>query len=74
MKIQYTASRTEATLHIKTCVFRASHHERVVRAALRAAPDTRVTHSGTFVIYTHISGDPAQILAATREARREAEE
>lgn len=39
-----------------------------------AAPDARVTHTGTFVIHTRIAGDPAQILAATREARREEEE
>lgn len=74
MKIQYIATSTEGTLHIKSCVFRAFIHERVVRAALMAAPDARVTHTGTFVIHTRIAGDPAQILAATREARREEEE
>lgn len=74
MKIQYVASPTEATLHIRTCVLWAFLHERVVRAALKAAPDARVTHTGTLFIYTRISGDPTQILAATREARREQEE
>jgi len=74
MKIQYIATSTEGTLHIKSCVLRAFIHERVVRAALMAAPDARVTHTGTFVIHTRIAGAPAQILAATREARREEEE
>ena len=74
MKIQYIATSTEGTLHIKSFFLQAFIHERVVRAALMAAPDARVTHTGTFVIHTRISGDPAQILAATREARREEEE
>lgn len=74
MKIQYIATPAEATLHIQTCVFRAFFHERVVRAAVTAAPDARVTHTGTFVIHTRIAGDPVEILKATREARREEEE
>ncbi|KAA5974398.1 MULTISPECIES: hypothetical protein [Pantoea] len=74
MKIQYIATPAEATLHIRTCVFRAFFHERVVRAAVTAAPDARVTHTGTFVIHTRIAGDPVEILKATREARREEEE
>ncbi|WP_312041103.1 hypothetical protein [Pantoea eucalypti] len=74
MKIQYIATPTEGTLLIKTCVLLAFLHDRVVRSALMAAPDARITHSGTFVIHTRLSGDPAQILAATREARREEEE
>lgn len=71
MKIQYIASPAEGTLLIKSCVIRAFRHDRVVRAAAIAAPAARVTHTGTFVIHTRISGDPTQILAATREARRE---
>ncbi len=74
MKIQYIASPTEATLHIRTCVLWAFLHKRVVRAALKAAPDARVSHNASFFIYTRMSGDPVQILAATREARREEEE
>lgn len=74
MKIQYISSPKEATLHIRTCVLWAFLHERVVRAALKVSPDARVTHTGTFFIHTRISGDPTQILAATREARREQEE
>lgn len=73
MKIQYSATPTHATLLIKTSVFRAWLHDRVIRAALMAAPEARVTHTGTFVIHTRISGDPAQILNATRAARREEE-
>ncbi|MFB4358943.1 hypothetical protein RBJ15_09395 [Pantoea sp. BS_4] len=74
MNIQYIATPKEATLHIKSFVLWAFLHERVVRAALKVVPDARVTHSGTFFIHTRISGDPRQILAATREARREEEE
>jgi len=74
MKIQYIATPTEATLHIRTCVLRAFLHDRVVRSAVMAAPDARITHTATFVLRTRISGDPAQILAATRAARREEEE
>lgn len=74
MKIQYIATSTESTLHIRTCVLRAFLHERVVRAAVRAAPDARLSHTGTFIIHSRISGDPAKILAATRKARREEEQ
>ena len=74
MKIQYIATPTEGTLHIRTCILRAFLHDRVVRAAVTAAPDARVTHTGTFVIHTRIAGDPAEILKATRAARLEEEE
>jgi len=74
MKIQNTASRTKATLHIRTCVLRAFLHDRVIRAAVRAAPDARLIHTGAFIIPLRISGDPAQILSAPREAHREKEE
>lgn len=74
MKIQYISTPSEATLHIRTSVFRAFLHDRVVRAAVTAAPDVRVTHTGTFVIHTRISGDPVEILKATRAARLEEEE